>query len=147
MRLRLSKSSRLLQRVAFLDLVFLSYSRNKFHTCSIRCDACPSSPSIICVPCYLLTKLLTKAPSKVRICITTEKALVRFTKRIWQLPGAGVEILKERWWCFMLATMVGQQKNFRLEMVWKSQNNVRNYKFLAKYSYQYFQIFSNFYIK
>ena len=94
MRLRLSKSSRLLQHVAFLDLVFLSYSRNKFHTCSIRCDACPSSPSIICVPCYLFTKLLTKAPRKVCICITTEKALVRFTKRIWQLPGAGAEILK-----------------------------------------------------
>ena len=29
-------------------------------------------------------------------------------------------------------------------MVWKGLNNVRNYKFLAKYFYQYFQIFSIF---
>ena len=29
-------------------------------------------------------------------------------------------------------------------MVWKGQNNVRNYKFLAKYFFQYFQIFSIF---
>ena len=29
-------------------------------------------------------------------------------------------------------------------MVSKGQNNVRNYKFLAKYFYQYFQIFSIF---
>ena len=32
-------------------------------------------------------------------------------------------------------------------MVWKGQNNVRNYKFLAKYFHQYFQIFSNFYMQ
>ena len=32
-------------------------------------------------------------------------------------------------------------------MVWKGWNNVRNYKFLAKYCYQSFQIFFDFYIQ
>ena len=34
------------------------------------------------------------------------------------------------------------EENFSFQMVYKGQNNVRNYKFLAKYFYQYFQIFS-----
>ena len=49
MRLRLSKSSRLLQRMAFLVRVFFSYSRNKlikFDTFSIWCNVY-HSPSII----------------------------------------------------------------------------------------------------
>ena len=36
------------------------------------------------------------------------------------------------------------EENFRFQMVWKGQNNVRNYKFWAKYFYQYFQFFSIF---
>ena len=39
---------------------------------------------------------------------------------------------------------LADEKNFRFQMVSKGQNNVRNYKFLAKYFYQYFQIFSAF---
>ena len=35
-------------------------------------------------------------------------------------------------------------KNIRGQMVQKGQNNVRNYKFSAKYFYQHFQIFSIF---
>ena len=33
-------------------------------------------------------------------------------------------------------------ENNRFQMVSKTQNNVRNYKFFAKYFYKYFQIFS-----
>ena len=45
----------------------------------------------------------------------------------------------------MLVTMVGQQKK-KLDFRWskKAENDVRNYKFLAKYFYQHFQIFSIF---
>ena len=41
----------------------------------------------------------------------------------------------EKGWRSMLATMVGRRKD---------QNNVRNYKFLAKYLYQHFKLFSIF---
>ena len=37
-----------------------------------------------------------------------------------------------------------EEEIFRLQMVWKSQNNVRNYMFLAQYFYQHSQIFSIF---
>ena len=40
----------------------------------------------------------------------------------------------------MSVTMVGQRRKFQV----KYQNNVTNYKFLAKYFYQHFQIFSIF---
>ena len=36
------------------------------------------------------------------------------------------------------------EENFRFQMVQKGQNNFRNYKFLAKYFYQYFQMFAIF---
>ena len=42
----------------------------------------------------------------------------------------------------MLATMV--EENVMFQMVQKGLNNVRNYKFLGKYFYQHFQIFSIF---
>ena len=35
-------------------------------------------------------------------------------------------------------------ENFRFQMVWKGLNNARNYTFLVRYFYQYFQIFSIF---
>ena len=41
----------------------------------------------------------------------------------------------------MSATMVGQQRNCLDSDDVKSQNNVRNFKFLVKYFYKYFQIF------
>ena len=44
----------------------------------------------------------------------------------------------------MLATMVGQQKKTSFRWSKKVQNNVRNYNFLAKCIYLYFQIFSIF---
>ena len=37
-----------------------------------------------------------------------------------------------------------EEEIFRLQVVWKSQNNVRNYMFLAQYFYQHSQIFSIF---
>ena len=40
--------------------------------------------------------------------------------------------------------MLADKEKFRFQMVYKGQNNVRNYKFLAKYFCQYFQIFSIF---
>ena len=36
------------------------------------------------------------------------------------------------------------EENFRFQTVLKGQSNVRNYKFLAKYFYHFFQIFSIF---
>ena len=36
---------------------------------------------------------------------------------------------------------LADEENFRVQMVLKGQNNVRNYKFLANYFFQYFQIF------
>ena len=44
----------------------------------------------------------------------------------------------------MSATMVGQQRNCLDSDDVKSQNNVRNFKFLVKYFYKYFQIFPIF---
>ena len=46
----------------------------------------------------------------------------------------------EKGWHSMSATIVGWRRHFRFLMVWKGQNKVRNYKFLAKYFYQYFEI-------
>ena len=46
MKLRLNKSSRLLQRIAFIVLAFVPYSRNKlikFDTPSITCNVCHST--------------------------------------------------------------------------------------------------------
>ena len=40
--------------------------------------------------------------------------------------------------------MLADKEKFRFQMVYKGQNNVRNYKCLAKYFCQYFQIFSVF---
>ena len=40
--------------------------------------------------------------------------------------------------------MLADKEKFSFQMVYKGQNNVRNYKFLAKYFCQYFQIFSIF---
>ena len=42
------------------------------------------------------------------------------------------------------ALCLADAENNRLQMVSKTQNNVRNYKFFAKYFYKYFQIFSIF---
>ena len=33
------------------------------------------------------------------------------------------------------APCLAEEKNFKFQMVYKGQNNVRNYKFLAKYSF------------
>ena len=47
----------------------------------------------------------------------------------------------EKGWCSMSTTTVGRQRTFYVsDGLKKGQNNVRNYKFLAKY----FQIFSIF---
>ena len=59
-KLRLSKSSRLLQRIAFLVIVFVSYSRQKlikFDTSLIWCNVCHS----------ISARLLTKAQTIVSI--------------------------------------------------------------------------------
>ena len=49
-----------------------------------------------------------------------------------------------KWVGLYVGHRVADEEYFRFHMVWKGQNNVRNYKFLAKYSYQCFQIFSIF---
>ena len=56
------------------------------------------------------------------------------------LSGADPEIL-ERGGALYRPTWLMYEENFRFQMVWKGQNNVRNYKFSAKYFYQHFQIF------
>ena len=57
--------------------------------------------------------------------------------------GAGPEILK-RSGALCRPPWLADEENFRFQMVEKGQNHVRNYKFLAKYFYQHFQIFSIF---
>ena len=59
------------------------------------------------------------------------------------MTGADAEILKG---CGALCwpPSLGDIENFRFEMIYKGQNNVRNYKFLAKYFYKYFQNVSIF---
>ena len=42
------------------------------------------------------------------------------------------------------APWLTEEENFRFQIVKKCQSNVRNYKLLAKYFYQHFQIFSIF---
>ena len=44
----------------------------------------------------------------------------------------------------MMATMVDQQRKCQVLDGLKGRNNVRNFKFLANYFYQYFQIFPTF---
>ena len=59
------------------------------------------------------------------------------------LTGADPGILK-RGGALWLPPWLTGEKDFRFQMVQKGQNNVRNYKFLAKYFSQHFQIFSIF---
>ena len=58
--------------------------------------------------------------------------------------GALCVVLKGDALCW--APLLEEEENFRFEMVQKHQNNVRNYKFLAKYFFQYFQ-FLHLYIQ
>ena len=58
-------------------------------------------------------------------------------------PGVDAEILK-RGDPLCRPPWLAGEKSFRFQMVLIGRNNVRNYKFLAKYFYQYFQIFSIF---
>ena len=46
--------------------------------------------------------------------------------------------------CSILTTMVGQRKKKKFRWSKEDQNKVRNYNFLAKYLFQYFQFFSIF---
>ena len=54
--------------------------------------------------------------------------------------GADPEIFK-RGDALCRSPLLAGRENFRFQMTQKGQNNVRNYKFLANYFYQYFQIF------
>ena len=75
MKVRLSESLRFLQRLVFLVIVFVSYSRNKlikFNTSSIRCNVS------FTFHYYLLAKLFTKAQNIASIYITTENVLARY---------------------------------------------------------------------
>ena len=61
--------------------------------------------------------------------------------------GADPEILKSGGALYR-PPWFADEENIRFQMVRKGQNNLRNYKFLAKYFYQHFQIFFIFiYIK
>ena len=55
--------------------------------------------------------------------------------------GADPEILK-RDGALCWPPWLADKENFRFQMVWKDQNNLTNYNFLAKYFHQHFQILS-----
>ena len=57
--------------------------------------------------------------------------------------GADPEILKREGAPYR-PPWLADEENFSFQTVLKSQSNIRNYKFLAKYFYQYFQFFSIF---
>ena len=59
------------------------------------------------------------------------------------MQGADREILK-RGGGVCRSPWLADEEKFMFQMVYKRPNNVRNHKFLAKYFYHHFQIFSIF---
>ena len=57
--------------------------------------------------------------------------------------GVDSKILK-RGGALCWSLWLAEEENFRFQMVYKGQNNVTNYRFLEKYFYHHFQIFSIF---
>ena len=62
-------------------------------------------------------------------------------KTIFEEAGADPDILK-RGGALCWSPWLAEEKKTRFQMVWKGQNSGRNYKLLAKYFYEHFQIFS-----